>query len=189
MNKLITSFLFILLGLSALLFYNVDQLKKELDTLSLVITQLDNRVFMLKNQKITFGSAKDDELRLYNVPARLKDQPYCEDPKVVDYEIIYGDMETGSYRTWRLGTQQETFSLDEQNDVEGKFIIEGLDILVNVTDSSDGEKIEASLKIIDMQPNGEILAYKISSDVKSIKNCPEYVKEAFQQAKAKKDKN
>jgi hypothetical protein len=179
MNKLITTFLFILLGLCALMFYNVDQLRKELDTQALAITQLDNRLFMLQNRKENVTSAQNHGFRLYDITAKFKDQPYCEKPEGEDYAVVYGDMKTNQFRSWKPETQAESFSLDKQKvDVTGKFVIDGYDIMVDVT-TSDDKKIKASFSIIDMQPNGDILAFQINSRVRNIKNCPQYIIEAF----------
>lgn len=185
MNKLIPAFLFVLLGLCALLFYNVSQLQRELDTHSQAITRLDNRLFSVEGQGKGLKSAQGDaftsqkRFNLSDAPAKFKSRPYCEILEDGLYAVKYGDMETSRYREWQLEAGQKSFSPEEQDpDVEGKFVISGYYIMVDVK-TSEGEEIKARFVINDMEDNGDINEYHLESVVNNVENCPDFVNEAF----------
>lgn len=189
MNKLLPVFCFVLLGISAFLFYQNQKLQDQVAIHSQLITEVRTSFANLDEnvdsalQAISIvlgGDIQSGDHQFSNlVEPKFNGTPYCSRD---DREIgVHMPLADGSFKAWYIQNDASEFDPKDPTilDLEGRYTLTGKFVLLDAMGIKEKEKVKRNLIINNMLENGQIVEYHSGNDFFNYATCPNFVKTSF----------
>lgn len=189
MNKLLPVFCFVLLGMSAFLFYQNQKLQDQvaihsqllLEVRSSYLTLTANVDSALQAVSVILGGdiqSGDHQFSNKSAPV-FSGTPYCSRD---DRELgVHMPLKDGSFKAWYIQNDASEFNPNDAStlDLEGRYTLTGRFVLLDAMGIKEKERVKRNLIINNMLENGQIVEYHSGNDFFNFATCPNFVKVAF----------